>query len=183
MLKIIFTHPQYGILGTVAASRLGSVQVPLSSPISAGKYKTFPKRLRKCEDFPQTKRAHFLFFSIPLCFVLIHFPVLIPVLPSWKNIVPSRKSWSIYRRGRPRSPRRRTSCRVSTAEPSSPAASSRACAESSRGTTRTSRWVGALSQYPAVAGEEDVDTFPFPSSAKSKTILHLHMQYIIIYTL
>lgn len=70
-------------------------------------------------------------------------------LPSLRSIVLSRSSSSTCRRGRPRSPRRRTSCRVSTAEPSLLAASLRACAGSSRGTTKPSRWVLATSRYPA----------------------------------
>lgn len=70
MLKIIFTHPQYSTFGTVAASWLGNLQVPLSSHISAGKYKRFSKRLRKCEDVSQNKRACFLYFSIR--FILIN---------------------------------------------------------------------------------------------------------------
>lgn len=43
---------------------------------------------------------------------------------------------------------------------------------------------GSLSTVPSSEGKDDVDTLPSPSSAKSKALLHLHMQYIIIiYTL
>lgn len=43
---------------------------------------------------------------------------------------------------------------------------------------------GSLSTVPSSEAKDDVDTLPSPSSAKSKVLLHLHMQYIIIiYTL
>lgn len=67
----MFTYPQYSTLGTVAATMLGNLQVLLSYHISAGKYKRFPKRLRNCEDFPQTKRAYFLFHPA-FCSILIN---------------------------------------------------------------------------------------------------------------
>lgn len=96
----------------------------------------------KSHSLPSDKFTFFSFLLLSTCFNSHS-------LPSLRSIVLSRSSSSTCRRGRPRSPRRRISCRVSTAEPSLLAASLRACAGSSRGTTKPSRWVLATSRYPA----------------------------------
>lgn len=148
VLKITFTHPHYSALGTVAASRLRTPS-RLLTPLPLVLINTEHFEVKKVWRLSQNQKSSFSFLSCPSLF---HFNPCSP--HSSKNIVPSRKSSSTCRRGRPRSPRRRTSCRASTAEPSSLAASLRACAGSSRGTTKTSRSVVALSRYLAVAGGE-----------------------------
>lgn len=42
---------------------------------------------------------------------------------------------------------------------------------------------GSLSTVPSTGVKDGADPIPSPSSTKSKRILHLHMQYIIVYML